>query len=444
MNKGQGTNLRRKQGFPGDRGTTFGYTDLQFMHQASEGDTGINLAELNPPAGWTGNPNPSTIRSVALNMQSNLELYSGSGRRMAPAVSFTASGTQITFQNDYIAGDGEIFFGTIRNVPRTGAEFLDGAIKQTTGFLTPGSHEFNVGWEFPMNEGEDYLRSLRVHRNRKQQLHNVTGEDADYEGVRAGSSDYGTYIRFNDPGTILPSGLPEIITVESRKIIIDRNTNSLRSEMENQQGIIFRIADFLDQNLGVPLSDLMFPNPTQIQLKQFGDLILGMLDLQIPISEPWTTTRTFTPSPGFGTVTDQSYRTKRVGDTLFFGGQLRIGTPSAVTAYLGLPSGLKADSSKIDTSNLRDLRGKLYKLEDSAANETLSNTGGQDCILTVHPNNLDRITIAYQSVVERFNEVNVNAIWGVTERITWDGHVPIEGWAETQSVREFLEGKGIL
>jgi hypothetical protein len=288
---GQGIKSRRKQDFTGDRRIALGFKDVQFMHEATAGDTGLNLAELTLPSdsGSFLNPNPETIRAANLSAFSpNLELYNGSGRRMALGISFEILGTQITF-NNYVASAGEIFFGVIRNVPRTGADFLDGEIKQTTGFLTPGSREFNIGWNFRIGDGSDHLGTLNIHRNRVQQYRNVTGTDADYEEVRAGESEFGTYILFNSPGILLPGGLPELVTVESRQIHIDKETGSLRSEMEAQQGIVYRLANTLHEELDIPLNDLMVPNPTQIQLSQFGDIVFQLRDeieaLSIPIRD---------------------------------------------------------------------------------------------------------------------------------------------------------------
>jgi len=215
--------------------------------------------------------------------------------------------------------------------------------------------------------------------------------------------------------------------------------------MEAQQGIIYRLALKVEEILSIPLSDLMVPNPTQVQLKAFGDVVLGLFGLQITVQEDWVTTRTLIPSSGFGPtpLVTEYYRTKRIGDTLQFNGSFRLGVPTAAQAYIGL-NGLKIDYTKVNPGNQRDMLGKWHKLEDSAGLEAIQGIGGQGGALFADGSDQDNVYLGYRSLLEHFDKFNVNAIWTATEHITFNGEVPIAGWKTHQTIREYLESQGVL
>jgi len=277
---------RRKKQRAGDRKVALDFIDVQFLHEMVGGESGFNLADLTLPTGSGSfqNPSPAVVASAANNMRTKLRLFNGAGKRLALGQEYEVVGTQINFTN-IEAGVGEIFFGDIANVPRTGADFLDGEVKSATGFLIPGETQFNIGFDYRIGDkvsAANRKGPLQVERNRLTQYVNTIFEtagpaqDGDYAHVRAGTTAFGTVIEFNSPGTVLPSGLPEFISVETRQIIVDRNNESLRNEVQHQQASLVRIAE----ELGIIQSldpNLFFQgSPTATQLKQHGDLVFDL------------------------------------------------------------------------------------------------------------------------------------------------------------------------
>lgn len=281
---GAGAKSRRRKSFVGDRSVANAFRDIQFIHQATLDDTGFNLKNLIAPSGVGSfqNPSPTALASLNLGTLTNaLELYNGEGKRLALGINYSVFGTQINF-NDFTANDSEIFFGTIRGARINGPEIVDGIQSEASGFLIPGSTTFNVGFDFPI-ESNSRLSPLVVHRNRVIQYLNSDIEtptatsDGDFSLTRASGSNYGTTIEFNDPGVTLPGGLPEFVSVSSRKFTVDRVRDSLRSELEKVNGDVLNMADYVALLAGVPVSEIIgTASPTQTQLKQYGDRVLEL------------------------------------------------------------------------------------------------------------------------------------------------------------------------
>jgi len=277
---------RRKRQRGSDRKIAVDFISVQFLHQMAGGETGFNLAELTLPAGSGSflNPSPATVAAASNNMRTKLRLFNGAGKRLALGQEYEVVGTQVNFTN-IEAGVDEIFFGDIQDIPRTGADFLDGEVKSATGFLVPGETTFNTGFEYRIGDkisSTNRKGPLQVERNRLTQYVNTSfeavgpAEDGDYAHVRAGDTAFGTVIEFNSPGTILPSGFPEFISVETRQIIVDRNNLSLRNELQSQQASLVRMAEELGIIQSLDPNIFFQGSPTAVQLKQFGDLLLSL------------------------------------------------------------------------------------------------------------------------------------------------------------------------
>lgn len=290
------TKSRRKKERGSDRKVALDFIDVQFLHEMAGGEVQFNLAELTLPGGSGSftNPSPAVVSAATRNMRSKLRLFNGSGKRLALGQEYEVVGNLVTFKN-IVAGVGEIFFGDIKNIPRTGADFLDGLVQTSDGFLVPGDTQFNLGFEYRVGDGlgaSNRRGPLRVERNRLTQYVNTDfetsgpSEDGDYAHVRAGSTAFGTIIEFNNPGALLPGGLPEFISVESRAIFVDKNNESLRSEVQVQQGALIRMAEELGIIQSLDPNIFFQGSPTAVQLKQFGDRMFQLekiLGVQIPI-----------------------------------------------------------------------------------------------------------------------------------------------------------------
>jgi len=437
---------RRKKQRAGDRKVALDFIDVQFLHEMVGGEAGFNLAELTLPGGSGSflNPSPAVVASAANNMRTKLRLFNESGKRMALGVEYEVVGTQVNFIN-ITAGVGAIFFGDIANVPRTGADFLDGEVKSATGFLIPGETLFNIGFNYRIGDkvsAANRKGPLQVERNRLTQYVNTIFEtagpaqDGDYAHRRAGVTAFGTMIEFNSPGTILPSGLPEFISVETRQIIVDRNSLSLRNELESQQGSLLAMA----QELGIIQSldpNLFFQaKPSVVQTKQFGDILLGLLDIQVP---KITALQAYTPVFGsVGTATEIECSFRQVGGNFEIFIRYRWGTVIASPPTISLPlGGVVTNLMPLGVTSV------FFNVGSSTSN---NNHDGHYTVLAKAGNPHVSIAIS-SSTLPGLLERNANAFGGAggsNSRHGFFASVPIEGLFATQTLREHLEAKGIL
>lgn len=285
----KGTKSKRKREASTDRSIAVPrVSDVPFMHQASAGDTGFNLAALTIPddSGSFLNPSSSQIQSLTqAGLRGSLELHNGEGKILAPGVSYEVSGLQINFIG-FIALEGEIFYGVVKNAPRNNTSFMDGTQVLAMGFLPVGETQFNIGQQFKWNHNSTMrVGAVRVERNRAPQYRNSDNLtngllDGDFAEIRAGTSQFSTLIQFNDAGVLLPGNLLEFVVVYGTQVFVDRESGSLRSEVEVQASQVLRIAETVAALAGVPLTDFLTANPSAVQLKQFGDLILALQSAQ--------------------------------------------------------------------------------------------------------------------------------------------------------------------
>jgi hypothetical protein len=445
---GAGVKSRRRQSFVNDRQNAFASVDVQFIHQASFEDTGFNLKALVLPtgAGSFQNPAPSTL--AELNLVSNrnaLELFNGAGKKLALGINYEIFGSQITF-NDFTAEDNEIFFGTIRSVRVSGAEIVDGLTGVKTGFLTPGETSFNVGFDFPI-ESKERLSPLEVHRNRVIQYLNSDIEDptalsdGDFSLVRAASTNSGTYIEFNDPGVTLPSGLPEFVSVSSRQFVVDRVTDTLRSEVEVLNGNTLRMADLVAGLAGIPASDIIGNDPSNVQIKQFGDILLGILDVQVPVVTAWVD---FTPTGTWTTNVTYSGKRRQVGENVEIQYNVECsGAPDAVPLDFDFPPGITIDTSKLEVNSADGtviLLGNGSALDDGNDNFVLQPFLGSSG--TEIRASLIDATVTYSR--QTFVGATVPFVFAINDSVVLNVTFPAVGFEATQTLREHLEDKGIL
>jgi len=451
---GQGPKSRRKKSFLSDRSLSIGFKDIPFQHQALLGDTGLNLNDLTLPddTGSFENPTPSQLASINLNQfRSNIEIHNGSGQKLKNGGDFEVNGTQITFKG-FTALDNEVFEGVVKGSPRTSLAFLDGKKILTDGFLQEGDTLFNVGEEFKYNfNSGGRTGKIKVTRNRTPQYRNsnngVNGEvDGDYNEIQAGSSGVSTLIEFNDPGVILPDTTLEFVEIESTDVFVDRETGSLRSEIEAQQGSILRLAESLAEVTETPggIDDFISAAPATIQQKQFGDILLGILDIQVPIVTEWQTfTSVFeaeSVNPTKGTIDYDQFEFRQVGDSMEIHGSYRHTTAGVVgngRYFLVIPDGQEIDLTKV--------RGGIGSDDGIVGSCSF---GASENIGNISVENATQI-----SAIGGRNTVN-NAAWSSSSsgqtfgdaniRFSFHATVPIVGFQATQTLREHLEAKGIL
>ena len=186
------------------------FKNLRFAHQASAGETIINLLSLNTPS--SGMPasftQPSTTDLSAVNLsiaKSNFRLVS-SLKGYLEFDSYEITGPkQITL--GFSAEEDETFVGVIENTPKTGLQVIDNDPIVVTTVLPAGSTEINVGKPFDLNKYSTTNQGAVLVIVEGQILKRNTGNtqsasgDKDYYEFDNGSTS-SSIVRLNEPSTV--------------------------------------------------------------------------------------------------------------------------------------------------------------------------------------------------------------------------------------------------
>lgn len=273
----------KKTDLANSRSAAVGFTKIVFFHKATAGDTTINLGALSMPseissAGYT-NPSASELASFNLSLiRNNLKLVSSRGVELIPGLSYIASGLVITLSDSFgPALADEIFTGVIDPVAKTGANFVDASPLVATGLLAAGAQDFNVGQPFEVNKYPNaQAGAVLVFVDGDIQFRNVgnatadPGADGNYQELAATGGNLATIIRFNDV-----EAYDRNILVVSNGLLAERPSESVKAEVERLQGQIDSLVATTAVLAGVPESNFQAA-PNAVDLKQFGDRVLGL------------------------------------------------------------------------------------------------------------------------------------------------------------------------
>lgn len=273
---GKGTNSLKKKDVQEQKGVALGFKKIRFAHKATAGDTGINLTSLVQPTemstyGFT-NPSASTLAAAQLNIfRNNLKLTSSLRGLLVDQLSYVvSSSSQINFI-DFTAEDGEIFTGWLDEAPTTSLSVVDGRQIIASGILLAGQTDFNIGSPIVINQNSaQQIGAVMVFVDRALQYRkvgNATAGDGDYIEVPVAGG-LGSLIRFN------ASGSDRFITVISNGVVAERPDGSMMAAIERVQGQVDAMVPTLAAVAGVPETTFQTA-PNDIDLKQFGDTVLG-------------------------------------------------------------------------------------------------------------------------------------------------------------------------
>ena len=273
---GKNTLSLRKKDVQEQKSIAVGFKKLVFAHKATLADTGINLNSLVAPAAeMPAHVNPSLSDLQAANLlfyKDNLTLVSSFRGLLIKDLAYRmTTNTNIQFI-DFTAEDGEIFVGIIDGSAKTGQNIVDARPIVSTGLLTVGNTDYNVGTPFRVNEYPlTQSGEVIVFRNGVQQFRNVgnspSGEGNYYE-VNAGGG-LGVIIRFNNAA----AGDDDSILVISNGLIAERPDGSMMAAIENIAGQMDQVIPTVAALAGVPETDFQVA-PNNVDLKAFGDRVL--------------------------------------------------------------------------------------------------------------------------------------------------------------------------
>jgi hypothetical protein len=252
---------RKKKELSPSKNGFFGTKKIRFNHQASAGETSINLLSLNNGIAGFVQPNAADLLNV-YSFKSNLRIYSSLDYELIPEKDYTVLGSTITFINDMAsagAQEGEIFIGEV-DVPGTNAIIADAKQRVFDYVLPQGTTTLSLGNSYTIGNKE-----IAVYRNGKIQVEGVTGN---YQEVDDGNG-YGTSIEFN---TANVSDDDSIVVIFGLAFAGDI---SIFGDMERLSGAIIAIANDLALATGNPVEDYITANPSEVERDTFGTKVLA-------------------------------------------------------------------------------------------------------------------------------------------------------------------------
>lgn len=343
---------------------------LIFKHEASIGDTEIDLTNLVAPsealAGGFIQPTSTDLASAnLLTNKRNFRLHSSRGVELQQWEDFIVTGnTKIRLIGNIVdlggALEGEVFTGYIAAVPVNNFITTDTKFFTRTYDLSVGQTLLNLGVEYEVGKGLIYdsqVGSIQVFRAGQIQARNAANApasvsaDGNYHEIDSGSG-VGTQIQFNIAPTLTSE---QIIVVFGVSFAGDF---SLVGDMEALNGAFIKLIEDAAPAFGWPESRYLNFNPSAVERRAFGDLVSDLLnrveDLEgssgpAPAASTWTKyTKTFSDlavADTFNQITLFSLPAKALirsivihHTTAFTGGALsnytvRVGITSDTTKY---------------------------------------------------------------------------------------------------------------
>lgn len=270
----------------------FGSSKVLFAHQASQGDKSIDLTNLVTPPDMGANgfvqAISSEISAAHLSvLRNNLDLRSTRGP-LIPFLDYvvTDAGT-INFLPTSVLGvdgalEGEIFVGVIDT--KKANSLVVGDVKEydvtidDTNF-TPGDTVLNLGVKYKVNENSlNQTGEFRAYKNGKRIYRNKGNAAADpladgnFHEVDAGTGE-GTTIELN-----VPAQAGDIFGFDFG-LKISKGDVAIFEALERLQGSFLKLATDAAPALGNPLSNYFTANPSEIERRAFGDILLKLLNL---------------------------------------------------------------------------------------------------------------------------------------------------------------------
>jgi hypothetical protein len=331
---GKGSLSIRRKDVEQQRSVALGFKNLAFAHEASAGDTRIDMTDLVLPSAMNSFTNPSSTdilnSHIQMNRQ-NMTLVSSLRGILIDRLSYNVADNKIVFIG-FEAEEGEIFYGTLQSSPRTGLQTVDARPLVATGELGVGETDFNVGQVFKVNEFmTQQVGQVIVFRNGVQQFRCVDN-DLDNEGNYIEvptTGGVGIIIRFKEA----PSVEPDSILVNSNGLIAEKPELSQLAEIENIAGQVDKLVEVTAAVSGLPESHFQSA-PHSVDLKQFGDVVNGILNVEVPIYRTETINLT-----GVGDFTSGSVIVTKIGSSIILtqGDPISHASTNAITATEIIP-----------------------------------------------------------------------------------------------------------
>lgn len=268
----------------------FGVRKIQFAHKFTGGETAVDLANLVLPSELAPmvNPSPAEIAGCHLSLfKKNVRLSLSRGIELKPYAHYLISSeSRISFVNDlYNSGGalpGEILYGEIDLVPANQIVVADARRFVKTGTITAGQTTVNLGHEFkvnanPFDQVGDFILMTDDGRLFFRNVGNAAASilaDGNFQEVDSGNG-YGTQIILNQA---FPVDTPYAAIFGLQMASGDLG---IWGAIEQLQGSLLKLGQDAAIGFGTSLVDYIQANPTQLERRYFGDIMLKILGLEV-------------------------------------------------------------------------------------------------------------------------------------------------------------------
>jgi hypothetical protein len=312
--------------------TNTGFKVTRALHEASEGDTLIQLGSLTAPSTAVNYsaPNPSELTSTnIMAYQDNVRLSSSLRGLLMKNLAWIANGAS-TIKLLFEAEEAEVFEIIIDHNARTSVQLVDASSQPISGTLAATQSDFNIGVPFEVGKFSAIAQVgvYAIHLDGQLMNRNTgnnppgPGVTGDYYEVHAGAG-LGTLIRFNNVDLINDRAVIAIPV----GALVERPNGSQLALIEALQGQIDAIVPHVAATAGVDETDLQ-ATPNNIDLAAFGNRVLqaeaDIDSLELLKQDKWLTTwlKDYKANTtAGGTFTSGAYQTRilntQEGDTSF-------------------------------------------------------------------------------------------------------------------------------
>ncbi len=453
-NTGKTSTYIRKSSVKESTTPNTGFKKTRFLHEASEGDTLIQLSSLTSPTGAVGYSAPNVSELTQTNLMQwtqNVSVTSSIRGLLIQNLSYVISGAS-TIKLLFEAEEGEVFEGVIDHNARTGLTMVDAAPLVASGVLAAGDTDFNVGMPFQVGAYSSAKRGVVQVEIDGQPSYRTDGNAPFGPGI---SGDYYEVHSGNQLGQILrfqPDLVNDrFIMVTSVGALVERPNGSIMAAIETVQGQIDAMVPTLAELAETDETDFQAA-PNNVDLKTFGDKVLALeriLDVEVPASLPLTsigamTIGAVTTPPTKGTVAVDMVQYGRNGDMgrfIYRYKQTVAGLGGSGDYLYSLPAGLEFDPTKTiffsgAITTIDDLNGS----HPGFGTGQIRSGGSSGSAMYIIPYDATRFRLMTSFMYSSMT-IHSSSFFGFTNadlEFAIDFIAPIKGWEDKQTIREIL------
>lgn len=416
---------------------TVGVKTIAFAHEfTNAGESFLPFNSLNLPADWasSGLTNPSGASLLASQLQlfkRNISVIS-SARGAIQKSEYVVSNSGITFKN-IVSLENEIFEVTVGDVLVIGTTLLDMRKIRVEGELADTTTDFAFGYQVDVFDEEIVVVRDGVIQHRSDD-NDSSGTTGNYYYLDSDNDGKASSIRFFD-AAIGDEG----ILIFSTGGIVDSPNISTFQQIETLAGQLDNIIPTVAALAGVPESDFRAA-ANYVDLKNFGSLVNSLLNAEVPIKTSWQQyTPNITHNSGSMTNYTLNISYKRDGSMLDVEGEIIFTGASAAFngIYLSLPNSVLLDQNikkgAADGGQANLLNAGLAVFKGIARTTTDSRI-----LLQWHATNTADAGSSQDPLVYENITQSVPFALGNDDSIKFSFRAPIQGWQETQTLRQQL------